>query len=87
MNALLGRFNIDVETWKKVIEADKESHREAGLHFKSVWQNADNPKEIYFLFAVDDPNRARSFLEKAGALDEDKASRGEIPQLTFLTEA
>jgi hypothetical protein len=87
MPYILGRHRVDdVEAWKKMIEAHKPGHREAGIHFQQVWVNEDDPREIFFLFKADDLNRARSFLEAAGALNREKQSRGEIPHLFFLEE-
>jgi hypothetical protein len=84
MHHLLGRHRADVEAWKKVVESHKEAHLEARLHFQQVWVNADDPNEIFFMFRVEDLEKARSFLEKAGALDQEKQEGGEIPKLWFL---
>lgn len=84
---MLGRFRTaDLEGWKTAIASDTEAHLSAGLHFRKVWSNADDPSEIYFLFRVDDLAKARAFLKEAGALDEEKQRRGEIPVLSFLDE-
>jgi hypothetical protein len=45
------------------------------------------PREIFFIFEVDDLEKARAGLREAGALDPEKSSRGEIPQLFFLASA
>ena len=85
MYYVLGRHKVeDVEAWKKTIERDRKGHLAMGLHFEEVWVNVDNPKEIFFTFEVDDLDKARAGLRKAGALDEDKRQRGEIPELFFL---
>lgn len=87
MGFMLGRFKMDVSSWKRVIESDRAAHEQAGLHFKQVWTNVENPSEIFFLFEVDDHPRAKSFLQNAGALDKEKQARGEIPELIFLEPA
>jgi hypothetical protein len=56
------------------------------MHFQRVWHNLDNPGEIFFLFRLEDVAVAKAFLEKTGALDQEKMKRGEIPHLTFLQE-
>jgi hypothetical protein len=85
MNYILGRHKVDdVEAWKRVMEADRQQHLGMGLHFEEVWSNVDDPREIFFIFEVDDLDRARAGLKAAGALDPDKQARGEIPQLFFL---
>jgi hypothetical protein len=85
MHYVLGRHKVDdVQAWKRTIENDRKAHLAMGLHFEEVWVNVDDPKEIFFTFEVDDVEKARVGLRKAGALDEEKQKRGEIPQLFFL---
>ena len=84
MHYILGRFKIDVEAQKQVIESDKAAHKEAGLQFKQVWKNVEDPKEIFFMFDVENLEKAKSFLQKAGALDKEKQKNDEIPELIFL---
>jgi hypothetical protein len=87
MHYIFGKFQIDVVAWKKAIEQDRAAHEEAGIHFRQVWKNVDRPDQIFFLFEADDLQRARSFLQKAGALDAEKQAKGEIPELIFLEPA
>jgi len=84
---ILGRFKTDLAAWLAVVERDRHAHKAAGLRFERVWRNADDRGEIFFLFEVKDLRSAKVFLEKAGALDKDKAARGAIPLLTFLEPA
>jgi hypothetical protein len=84
---ILGRFKVeDVEAWKLMVESHRAGHLAAGLHFQQVWSTVDNPKEIFFLYTVEDLNNAKTFLQGAGALDRDKQQRGEIPELFFLQQ-
>lgn len=87
MHYLLGRFKVGIDVWKQAIESDKASHKEAGLQFKRLWKNVDNPAEIFFLFEVENLKKAKSFLQQAGALDKKKQENGEIPELIFLESA
>lgn len=84
---ILGRFKVDLAKWLETIERDRPAHKAAGLRFDRAWRNADDRGELFFLFEVQDLKTAKTFLEKAGALDKDKAARGQIPQLTFLESA
>ena len=86
MNYLLGRFKVDLNLWKQVVNSDTALHKDAGMHFQRVWRNVDNPDEILFLFRLENVERAKEFLEKTGALDKAKMKKGEIPHLTFLKE-
>lgn len=85
MHYVLARHRVtDVATFKKTIEADRAAHLAMGLHFEELWANVDDPQEIFFTFEVDDVAKAKAGLRKAGALDEEKRKRGEIPELFFL---
>lgn len=84
---ILGRFRVDLAKWLEMLERDRLAHKAAGLRFDRAWRNADDRGEIFFLFEVNDLKTARAFLEKAGALDKEKAASGKIPQLTFLEAA
>lgn len=84
MNILLGRFHVDKDRWKQMIQDHRIAHLDAGMRFKQVWTNMDDPKEIFFMFELDDVAKAKAFLEKAGALDKEKQKNGEVPELTFL---
>jgi hypothetical protein len=47
MHYLLGRHRMnDIDSWKKVIEADRQQHLSMGLHFEELWTNVDDPQEI-----------------------------------------
>jgi hypothetical protein len=87
MPHVLGRFKADAAEWKKTVETDKAEHAEAGLVFERVWTNADEPKEIFFLFSTSDLEKSRAFLKKVGALDPKEQKAGNIPVLTFLADA
>lgn len=84
MHYILGKHKADVGAWKSALEAHKDHQRDAGLEFQQVWVNAELPGEIFFLFKTSDLNKAKAFLEKAGALDKEKQARGEVPELFFL---
>jgi hypothetical protein len=85
MSHILGQHVMDdVEAWKRTMEEHREWHRSAGLHLEQVWQREDDPRHIYFLFRVDEVERAREMLTQAGALDAERQRRGEIPELVFL---
>ena len=86
MHYILGRHKVDdIEAWKRVIAADRQKHLAMGLHFEEVWNNVDDPREIFFIFEVDNLDKAREGLKAAGALDPEKQARGEVPQLFFLS--
>jgi hypothetical protein len=52
----------DFNTWWAVFESYRETHEAADLFLEHLWQNADDPNEIFFLFSVEDRARAVAFV-------------------------
>lgn len=69
MNYMLCRNRVrNFAQWKRAFDTHAEDHRKAGLKLVHLWQSADNPNHVFFLFEVDDVKRARTFVESpAGA--------------------
>lgn len=68
----------DYRAWKAVFDAHAHAHREAGLRLVRLWQDADDPEQVYFLLDVEDRARAQAFVddpvsaragEEAGVID------------------
>ena len=77
----------DFGRWRVVFEEQGASAFRAGLHLRHLWQSFDDPNDVFFLFEVDDIDRANAFVnapesaeagERAGVID------GEI---TYLVSA
>ncbi len=87
MAHILARLrHAKVEDIKNVLEADAARHAGQGLYLEHLWQNADDPEEVVFLFRTDDLTQAKHFVETvhAQALNEDPHVK--VPQMTFLEE-
>ena len=87
MAHILARLRrVKAEDIKEVLKADAARHAEQGLHLEHLWQNIDDPEEVFFLFQADDLRQAKRFVEKVHvqALNEDPLIN--IPQITFLEE-
>jgi hypothetical protein len=64
MAYLLCRNRVrDYDTWKRIFDSHAAAHREVGLHRVHVWQDEDDPQEVYFVFEVDDVEAAKAFLD------------------------
>ncbi|GAB4373575.1 MAG: hypothetical protein Kow0062_10750 [Acidobacteriota bacterium] len=68
----------DFDRWKRVFDSHAEAHRAAGLRLRGMWRGIEQPDQVFFLFEVDDVERARAFVtdpasaragEEAGVLD------------------
>ena len=68
MNYLLCRNRVrDFDQWKRVFDSHADIHRAAGLKLAHLWHEVDSPRHVFFLFEVDDVERARAFLDKSSA--------------------
>jgi len=68
MNYMLCRNRVrNFDQWKSVFDTHADAHRAAGLKLVHLWYELNNPRNIFFLFEVEDVERARAFLENADA--------------------
>ena len=68
MNYMLCRNRVrNFDQWKGVFDTHADAHRAAGLKLVHLWYELNNPRNIFFLFEVEDVERARAFLEAADA--------------------
>jgi len=68
MNYMLCRNRVrNFDHWKGVFDSHADAHRAAGLKLVHLWYELNNPRNIFFLFEVEDVERARAFLENADA--------------------
>lgn len=53
---------IDFAKWKRGLDSHADAHNEAGLTLKHLWQNVNDPNEVFFFFAVADIKKAQAFI-------------------------
>lgn len=59
-----------IEDVLSVLHTDATKHAEQGLHLEYLWQNADEPEEVLFLFRIDNPTLAKKFIERVGSYSQ-----------------
>ncbi len=64
----------DFSKWKGVFDSHAPSHRDAGLHLKSLWRGVEEPNNVFFMFEVTDPEKARAFINNPAASEAAKTS-------------
>lgn len=69
---------------ERILRADAPQHAEQGLRLEHLWQNADDPDEVLFLFRVDDLGVAKRFIDRAHGEALDKVADARLPVMTFL---
>lgn len=85
MPHLLARLrNVPFETIKEVLERDKAFHNQNNMFLEHLWQNADNPNEVQFLFRIDTIEVTRILINKlhSEALAQDSGAN--LPEMTYL---
>lgn len=75
MMHLLCRNRVtDFPRWKAVFDSHAAAQRNAGLHLLDLWRDVEDPDNVFFLFAVADERKARSFLNDPAAEEAGRAS-------------
>jgi hypothetical protein len=68
MDYMLCRNRVrNFDRWKRVFDSHAGAHRAAGLTLVHLWQCIDNPSQVFFLFEVEDVQRARAFVKAEDA--------------------
>jgi hypothetical protein len=57
----------DFGKWKAVFDSYNGAHQQAGLTLESLWRVLEDPSNVFFVFAVADLNRAKSFISAPDA--------------------
>ena len=52
----------DFSIWKTVFDSHKQAHRKAGLLLENLWRSIDEPNNVFFVFEVEDIDRANQFI-------------------------
>lgn len=71
----------DYTKWRKVFDAHKDNHIRAGLHLQNVWQELDDPDNVFFTFEVEDREKALAYINdpvSAKAGEESGVIEGEF---------
>lgn len=55
--------------WKRGFDSHSKAQREAGLALEHLWRNADDAKEVFFVFAVANKRKAQAFVNAPGAAE------------------
>ena len=89
MTHLLCRNRVrDYDRWKAVFDANRADCDAAGLRLVRLWRELTEPENVFFLFEVEDMERARAFLaapeaaragEESGVVDGEFHFVAEIP--------
>lgn len=69
------------------LNRDAATHTEQGMTLLHLWQNAEKPDEVLFLFRVEDLDRCRARMKEIHAQARQQQPDMPLPELVFLREA
>jgi hypothetical protein len=69
---------------KQQLENDAAEHAEQGMYLEHLWQNAENPEEVFFLFQVKDLAHCRQRIHQMHAQARAENPGVPLPEMTFL---
>lgn len=64
----------NLNQWKTVFNQNDQAHRDAGLIQKHVWKDIENPNHVFFLFDVEDTEKAKAFINNPDAATSAQAA-------------
>lgn len=75
------------EAVSQQLQKDAAQHALDGMFLEHVWQNAEEPAEVLFLFRVNDLQHCRQLTQERHARVRRDNPGMPLPQMTFLDEA
>lgn len=78
---LRGARLVDV---KAQLDKDAASHAEQGMYLEHLWQNAEDPAEVLFLFQVTDLDHCQQLVKKTHTQARQQDPTVNLPEMTFL---
>ena len=74
MQLLCSNVVADFDAWWAVFRSHENAHETSGLRLLDVWRNLDEPNEVFFLFDVEDRDRALAFMSTPEAAEAGRVS-------------
>ena len=65
---------VDFTKWKGVFDSHAAAHLAAGLHLRDLWQDLEDPNQIFFVLEVNSLEKARAFISDPAAAEAGKTS-------------
>jgi hypothetical protein len=85
MSYLLAKLtNVPITNIIEILEKDKEFHASQGMYLENVWQNADNDKEVLFLFKIDSIEKTKVLIDQLHAQALAENPEVDLPTMTYL---
>jgi hypothetical protein len=69
---------------KRQLETDADEHAQQGMYLEHLWQNAEEPAEVLFLFQVKDLAHCQQRIRQMHAQARKENPDVPLPVMTFL---
>ena len=76
--------NVKFDIIKEILTKDAAEHAVEGLYLEHLWQNADDPDEVLFLFRTTDMSRTKIFIDRVHSHALQQNPNANLPHITFL---
>jgi len=77
----------DFAQWKAVFGSHQAAHLNAGLRLVSLWRSVEEPNNVFFVFEVSSPSKAREFISNPDAAKAAQSSGVIDGEYHFLEDA
>jgi hypothetical protein len=85
MIAMLCRNRVaDFAKWKAIFDSHVAAHRAAGLDLRDLWQDLEDPNNVFFVFEVKSLEKARAFISDPAAAEAGGTSGVQDGEYHFL---
>jgi len=74
MHLLCRNLVADFGKWKTVFDSHASAQQDSGLRLVRLWREIEEPDNVFFLFEVDDEEKARAFLSDPAAAEAGRTS-------------
>ena len=64
----------DFDTWKPIFDEQLAAAGDHGAKLENLWQNIDDPNEVFFIFTLEDIDRAYAFLNDPASAEAGQRS-------------
>ena len=74
MHLLCRNRVVDFRKWKAIFDSHVSAQQDSGLRLVRLWREIGEPDNVFFLFEVDDEEKARAFLNDPAAAEAGRTS-------------
>ena len=71
---------------RQQLEKDAGEHAQQGMYLEHLWQNAEAPEQVLFLFQVKDLDHCRQRIHQMHAQAREQHPDMPLPIMTFLED-